>query len=1057
MIHTHERSRAAIILRNEAILRLDQMTSVIVPAPEKETISVIDMVRGSVNFFSRSPRALKVFTPFVNAFVEGTEFYIGVKSDHTLLSIFEGQVSAQNDAGKLILTKGKSAVAQAGKAPILRIVVHPRDAIQWALYYPPVIYYHPSDFDSEVAWQKTVRRSIEFYWSGDLYNAFSSLEGLPADLKDPAFFTYRASLLLAVGSIKDASLDIKKALRLDPSNSKAFALQSIIAVVQNKNDLALDLARKAVKLAPESPCAKVALSYAQQAGFDLSSALSSLQKAAELNPENALAWSRLSELWLSFGDLDRSVEAAKKAVELNPNIARTQTVLGFSHLHRVEIDQAKEAFKKAIELDQADPMPRLGLGLAEIRDGNLKAGRGDIEIAASLDPDSSLIRSYLGKAYYEEKRNSLAQRQYTLAKELDPKDPTAWFYDAIRKQSINRPVEALEDLQRAIDLNDNRVVYRSRLMLDKDLAARSAGLGRIYNDLGFQQLALAEGWKSLNADPSNYSAHRFLADSYAALPRHEIARVSELLQSQLLQPINITPVQPHLAESNMFILDGAGPSDPSFNEFNPLFNRDRLALQGSGVTGGNSIVGDELVQSGVWGKMSYSIGQFHYESEGYRSNNDQDQDIYNAFVQFSLSPDTSILGEIRYRDREFGDLELLFDPDRFQENQRQNLTKRTYRLGFHHAFTPGSKVIASVISQDIDESIDDEVEVANLGIEEDTDGYLAELQHLYQKSCFNIITGIGYYNADLDRDFQFIPSVPYIPEMYSRDKRDIYHTNLYLYTQVNPVEHLTLTAGLGYDSYDDKRIDDDQVNPKFGLIWNPFNNTTLRLAAFRVLTKTLISDQTIEPTQVAGFNQFFYDVPGTDTWIYGGAIDQKFSNHLFGGAELYKRKMDVPYEIILVTENTTEFSEADWEEYIGRIYLYWTPHRWLATSVEYSYEDFDRDDYDGIEQFEDLKTHKLKFGGGFFHPSGIFAKLRLTYADQDGDFIDLDNMQTINDDDQFWLFDASLGYRLPKRYGFITLEAKNLFDEDFKFQDTDPRNPTISPERLILLRFTLAF
>ena len=46
-----------------------------------------------------------------------------------------------------------------------------------------------------------------------------------------------------------------------------------------------------------------------------------------------------------------------------------------------------------------------------------------------------------------------------------------------------------------------------------------------------QQLALVEGWKSVNTDPANFSAHRFLADSYAALPRHEIARVSELLQS----------------------------------------------------------------------------------------------------------------------------------------------------------------------------------------------------------------------------------------------------------------------------------------------------------------------------------------------------------------------------------------------------------------------------------------------------------------------------------------------------------------------------------------------
>src|SRR4029079_8206834 len=132
------------------------------------------------------------------------------------------------------------------------------------------------------------------------------------------------------------------------------------------------------------------------------------------------------------------------------------------------------------------------------------------------------------------------------------------------------------DLQKAIELNDNRAVYRSRLQLDSDLAARSASLARVYTDLGFHELALVEGWKSVNTDPSNFSSHRFLADSYSVLPRHEIARVSELLQSQLLQPLTVTPVQPQLGLSKSFFLVGAGPANPSFNEFNPLFERNRL-------------------------------------------------------------------------------------------------------------------------------------------------------------------------------------------------------------------------------------------------------------------------------------------------------------------------------------------------------------------------------------------------------------------------------------------------------------------------------------------------
>ena len=146
----------------------------------------------------------------------------------------------------------------------------------------------------------------------------------------------------------------------------------------------------------------------------------------------------------------------------------------------------------------------MGLGLAKIREGDLLEGRKELDIAVSLDPDNSLFRSYLGKGYYEEKRDPQAAAQYEMAKELDPKDPTPYFYDAIRKQTTNRPVEALQDMEKAIELNDNRAVYRSRLELDSDLAARSAALGRIYSDQASNNsLWSKDGSQSIRIPPTS--------------------------------------------------------------------------------------------------------------------------------------------------------------------------------------------------------------------------------------------------------------------------------------------------------------------------------------------------------------------------------------------------------------------------------------------------------------------------------------------------------------------------------------------------------------------------
>jgi hypothetical protein len=258
-----------------------------------------------------------------------------------------------------------------------------------------------------------------------------------------------------------------------------------------------------------------------------------------------------------------------------------ETVLGFAALAAIDIAKAKTAFTRAIELNSADPQARFGLGLATIRGGDLEEGRGDIELAVGLDPDDSLLRSYLGKAYFEERttnpakylrelftkfpnqENTLAAEQYAIAKRLDPQDPTPWLYDAIRKQSENRPVEALRDIEKSIELNDNRAVYRSRELLDQDRAARGTSLARIYNDLGFQQLGINEATKSLSLDPANAGAHRFLSDVYLTQPRREIARASELLQAQLLQDININPVQPSLSETNLASAPAAARPGPA--------------------------------------------------------------------------------------------------------------------------------------------------------------------------------------------------------------------------------------------------------------------------------------------------------------------------------------------------------------------------------------------------------------------------------------------------------------------------------------------------------------
>lgn len=1054
-VRTGSDSRVAILLYPETVLRLDQLSSLVFTrADNAESPSWLELLKGAAHFISRDPRALKIITPFANAAIEGTEFLVQVDTEQAAVTVYEGKVLVGNNSGSTVVSNGNQAIARTGQAPVVQTLVSPRDAVQWTLYYPPVLLQGDARVQPAVA-------------------------------------------ALAVGQASQASALLDRMLTQDPGNSDALALKSIIAVTQNDKTTALTLANQAIDADAGSAAAYIARSYAQQAHFDTAAAVNSLQLATQHEPGNALAQARLAELWLSVGDLDKGLAAAQQASALDPNLGLAQTVLGFAYLTRIKIPEATAAFEQASRLDQAAPLPRLGLGLAKIRRGDLEAGREEIEVAVVLDPGNSLIRSYMGKAYYEENRDKLAATQYDMAKQLDPNDPTPWFYDAIRKQTTNRPVEALHDLQESIKLNDNRAVFRSSLQLDSDLATRSASIARIYNDLGFQQRALVEGWQSVNSDPGNFSAHRLLADSYTALPRHEIARVSELLQSQLLQPINLNPVQPQLAETNLSLLENAGPSDLSFLEFNPLFTSNRLALQLNGVAGSNSTWGDDLVHNGVYNNWSWSVGQFHYESDGYRDNNDQDRDTYNLFVQGALTWKTSVQLELRHQQSNNGDLVQRFDPNDFLDTQRDDEKTETARLGLHHKFTPNSEIIVSYINlHNFEFNSEQTVSQAlppipglpplssdsALDISSDEQGHTVEIQHLYHAPAYKLVSGAGLFDSDSSTDISaattFEPPVLPGSNLVSESDEDASHKNAYVYAYIPWGDTVTFTLGASYDDFNtqerdtstvtvtgvplppmrsvtDNSIDRNQFNPKIGITWQVQPGTTLRAAGFRTLARSLSSSQTIEPTQVAGFNQFFDDPEGTDATRYGAAIDQVFTADLSAGAEYSRRDLDVS-----VINADTDF---DWEEQFARAYLYWTPHPRLSASVEYQYEKFDRDaGFTGEFRATRLRTHKFPLGVNYFHPNGLIGKLTTTFVDQEGDFSTsgpgfIGNAATETESDSFWLVDASLGYRLPKRRGIVSIGVANLFDEQFNFVDTDPFNPRVYPERLVFGRFTLAF
>ncbi|MDR4517044.1 MAG: TonB-dependent receptor [Nitrosomonas sp.] len=1041
-LRVRKHSRAAIRLNNESLMRLDQRTAITIPqTEEKKATSLIDLIKGAIHIITRTPQPFKVRTPFLNASVEGTEFFVGVETDHARVVIYEGRVLASNDQGSLQLTDHEAAIAYQNRAPIKETIVRPLDAVQWALYYPAIIGYHRGpgnvSFDNQL---------------------------------------HEAEYLLSVGQADEAKAIIDRILTADPDNSNAMALQSIIAVVQNDKEKALELAIQSIEFDKLSVPAWLALSYAQQAAFDIDAALASVKQAVVLDPQNALIWARLAELQMSVGKLEQALESAQEAVNLNPTVAKTQTVLGFAYLLQINTTDAKSIFHEAILLDQADPMPRLGLGLALIREGQLEAGRIELEIAASLDPGNSLIRSYLGKAYFEEKRYSTAETQFELAKERDPLDPTPWFYDAIQKQTQNRPVEALKDIQKSIELNDNRAVYRSRLLLDQDQAGRGSSLARIYDNLGFEKRALMETAKSLSFDPANHSAHRFLSDAYTNIPRHEIARVSELLQAQLLQPINVNPVQPHLAVADLNVITNTGPAETGFNEFASLVERNRAQLVASGIVGSNSTIGDEVVASALYDRASISVGQYHYDTNGFRANNDLRHNIYNAFMQYAITSKLNIQAEVRKRETEHGDLLLNFDLDDFDSTKRRKLTQDTARIGGRYNISQKQDLIfsASYINRKDDNSfivppIPGAPEIPELGsistgrVFKDN-AYLIETQYLFKDNRLNLIAGGGTYNADvkLTQFTEFLNTNEQL--ITSRPGFNRKRNNGYIYTNLNFLPNMNWTFGVSYTSFEagEGRYKINKPNPKFGLQWDFTQNLRLRFAWFETIKSALVTNQTLEPTQVAGFNQFFDDVNGTKAHRIGIGLDTFLNKNIYGGIEISRRELDVPNFSDAFDLKDAPVTVEQQKENLYRAYLYLIPNTNWTIKSEPQFETFDRAIIINNNLPIEISTLIIPTSINYFNPSGVFAALSGAFVRQDIERFENFTTEKNSGISDFFMVDAVIGFRMPNRMGIISLEGKNLLNEEFSyrninFQQSEITNTRFTPRRTFFARLTLNF
>ncbi len=942
-------SRAALCWWDQSIITLGALTEIkVLPPAGPPPTSGLNLGRGILSFFHRDkPGRLEVITRGAVAGIEGTEFVVAVdEADRTTLAVVDGKVRLGNEQGTLTLTNDEQAVAELGQPPMRTAGFIANNLLQWCFYYPAVL--DLADLSLTTESESRLEKSLAAYRNGDL---LAALREYPTNLTltSDSERIYRAALLLSVGQVEpseDVLANLSETNSAAQSQRLAAALRKLVAAVKREQVTS--------PFPPQMATEFLADSYYEQSRAirerSLVAALASARAAVSNSPNFGFAWERVAELEFCFGRTKESLKALDRSLALAPRNPQALTLKGFILSAQNNPREAITWFDRALAVDSALGNAWLGRGLARIRIRDTKGGREDLLTAAALEPQRAELRSYLGKAYVSAGDDAHATKELDLAKKLDPNDPTAWLYSALHQQQQNQVNDAIRDLEKSQQLNNNRSVYRSQLLLDQDQAVRAADLASIYADAGMTDVARREAGRAVSYDYANYSAHLFLGSSYDQLRdqnwsnlRYETPAVSEFTIANLLAPGSAGVLNPMTAQQ----------------PYTKLFDQNRVGVvsdttylsRGSWVQSG--------AQFGTYDNFSYSLNATYISDNGQRANNDNERRTLELTVKDQFTSQDTAFFTVQQVKIDSGDVNQYYNqanafgnPNgsyRFNETQQPN-----FNLGYHHEWGPGSHTLfyasrqvayESATASDVLQIIgskqngvflgDVALNVGSMKVGIDPTINSTEVQQILEQPDHTTIVGTRFQWGDVHyQNYELSPNNDVatdafpdtIPVVANQDfTENFYQYTAYGYHTWQITDPFSVTVGLDYDwlhkpanvataPFTERDQSIYQLSPKAGFIWQPLEKTTLRGAYTHSLSGMINGQSTrIEPTEVAGFNQAYRslapeavvgDSSGSKFDTFDLSLEQKLDTGTYlsvAGQLLYSELNNVEGNFVWVT------------------------------------------------------------------------------------------------------------------------------------------------------------
>ncbi|MCK9364543.1 MAG: tetratricopeptide repeat protein [Syntrophales bacterium] len=929
--------------------------------------------------------------------VRGTELDLKLSDDGVAtVAVLEGRITASNDLSSIDVRTGEQAVARPGKPITKSILLTPEDAVQWTIPVPPL-------FDDR---------------------------GVPSEV--------RVALAdLQAGNVKQTERQMADFTLRNHEEASGWSLLALTRIILGRKAEALQAADKAVQAAPDSANAFIIQGYAFQAAFDMDRALKSFKQALRLDGENVLALVNLARLQFGMELTDQALENLEKARRLAPQNGNVYNLEGFVLLAGRRTDEAIAAFRIASELDPSLGEPHMGLGLAYMRKGDSAQVLEEITTAVLLEPRRSLFLSYWGKMLYQLERFDKALDVLKTAAILDPRDPTPEFYQALILRDLNRPTEAIAAINRAVSLNDNRAVYRSRFLLDRDLASKNIDLSVLYNQLGLSAWAKNKAMASIKQDYNNSGGHLFLSGALRDADDRSWAFAGESLLSRLLQPANVNTFN-------------------TFNEYTAFFEKPAVHATVSGSFGEMQTSGGEVFLDGAIPALNLALaaGGLYQETDGWRSTNGERAGNFAVYGKWDPTMKDGLMAVYssqKSKQKDTGypryEWDALQEPDAWTENSLSRV-----ELGYHHHFSPRSDVLLhfSRLSSTTDihdlrsfsQDLSGPPPMTAIGKTlfsgwNETPYRQMQGQFLFKAGAHQLILGCAQYWGE--NDLEGVSSADVNQVKTGGILTDV-SINLYR----NPIQTETSRSSQSYYLQDiwkinrylsaegalyfDRMENSDplyktawtlnEFNPRFGIIFTPTAQDTFRLAAFRYLLPYITSR--IDPMDIGGITVLRNNFQGAAIREGDLTWEREWRSGFLSIGGFYLEK---EYAHQLIDASTAIVEQRERGRMKGaEVVINQLLWHGVGLAASYRYQDLQDESLPEANR----EDHRVTAGLKYVHALGFSAGISETWRHSRFEAIS-------RDDEDIWITDVKIGYEFPGRKGSVNLECRNLFDQRFNW------------------------